>query len=65
MWLPISTAPLDHSLKLAVIDDSGTHALIFPCRRATIGWVNAATGQRVQVNPTHWQPWSNDQEDND
>lgn len=63
MWQPVSTAPADRNLKLAVIDSSGTHTLIFPCRRAVTGWTNAVTGQRVHVNPTHWQPWTNDEHD--
>ena len=33
MWQSISTAPCDCDLELAVLDDDGAHALIFPCRR--------------------------------
>ena len=33
MWQSIPSAPFDRDLELAVIDDDGTHALVFPCRR--------------------------------
>jgi hypothetical protein len=57
MWQPISTAPFERDLELAVIDESGVHSLVFPCRRAIVGWVNSQTGSHVPVNPTHWQIW--------
>jgi hypothetical protein len=57
MWQPISTAPYDLDLELAVIDEDGSHALVFPCRRVLEGWVNAETNCRVSVRPTHWRPW--------
>jgi hypothetical protein len=57
-WQPIATAPADSDLRLAVLDDSGEHALIFPCRRTPTGWANATTGARIHINPTHWKPWS-------
>jgi hypothetical protein len=61
MWQPISTAPQDQSLELAVIDSSGTHALIFPCCRTAVGWAHAITGKIVVINPTHWQLWRDDE----
>jgi hypothetical protein len=59
-WQPISTAPFDRELQLAVIDAHGTHMLIFPCRRVLHGWVNAKTGAPVVVSPTHWREWNDD-----
>jgi len=56
-WRPISTAPSDAALELAVINSDGIHALVFPCRRNLGGWVNAETKDRVEVNPTHWRLW--------
>jgi hypothetical protein len=58
VWQPISTAPFDRDLELAVRDGGDLHALIFPCRRILGGWVNAATKERICVNPTHWRHWS-------
>jgi hypothetical protein len=58
MWQPISTAPLDRDLELAVIDSSGAHALIFPCRRGVDGWIAAASKKWIDVQPTHWRDWS-------
>jgi hypothetical protein len=58
MWHPISSAPFNRDLELAVIDHNGTHALVFPCRRTSGGWVNAATGRLIDVWPTHWREWS-------
>ncbi len=58
MWQPIATAPFDRDLELAVIDASGEHALVFPCRRSILdGWINPTTGKRVDVRPTHWRGW--------
>ena len=32
-WKPISIAPFDRNLELAVIDRDGPHTFVFPCRR--------------------------------
>jgi hypothetical protein len=57
-WQPISTAPFDRDLELAVIDREGPHALAFPCRRILGGWINSETRKRIAVRPTHWREWS-------
>ena len=57
-WQPAKTAPFDRDIKLAVIDDEGPHALVFPCRRVPEGWVKVATTERVAVHPTHWREWA-------
>jgi hypothetical protein len=60
MWKPIASAPDDRRrLELAVIDKDGPHALVFPCRRVSEGWVNAMTNEKVNVHPTHWRDWPN------
>jgi hypothetical protein len=56
-WQPITTAPFDRDLELAVITYDGTHALVFPCRRLLRSWINAETKQLVDVRPTHWRDW--------
>ena len=56
-WQPISTAPFDRDLELAVIDVDGPHALVFPCRRALHGWIKASTRHEIDVHPTHWRDW--------
>jgi len=56
-WMPVSSAPRDRDLELAVIDRAGTHALLFPCRRIDDGWINALTKRRVELEPTHWREW--------
>jgi hypothetical protein len=56
-WQPIANAPFDRDLELAVIDKEGPHAVMFACRRALDGWINANTKQRVSVHPTHWRDW--------
>jgi len=53
MWQSISTAPFASDLELAVIDDDGPHALIFPCRRILNGWMNEETKERLDVRPHH------------
>jgi len=57
VWQPISNAPFDRDLELAVLDRDGPHALVFACRRILSGWVNAATKRRIDVRPTHWREW--------
>ena len=57
MWQPIRTAPFDQDLELAVIDSEGTHALVFPCRRALTGWFKSVSRERIEVSPTHWREW--------
>jgi hypothetical protein len=56
MWQPISTAPYERDLELAVIDgDGGPHALVFPCRRIPGGWIHAELKKWIDVSPTHWR----------
>jgi hypothetical protein len=62
MWQPITTAPFDRELELAVIESDDIHALVFPCRREPQGWIDAATGKRVIVSPTHWRAWQDHHE---
>ncbi|KRB15703.1 hypothetical protein ASD99_31625 [Mesorhizobium sp. Root695] len=57
MWNPILSAPFGRDLELAVFDEEGAHALVFPCTRAREGWKNAITGARVDIRPTHWRDW--------
>jgi hypothetical protein len=57
MWQPITTAPFEEDLELAVLDSDGEHALVFPCRRVPGGWVKCGTRQWVSVQPTHWREW--------
>jgi hypothetical protein len=57
VWQPISSAPFDRDLELAVIDREGPHALVFACRRILSGWINAETRQRIDVRPSHWHTW--------
>lgn len=57
-WLPISTAPFDRVLELAVIDACGVHAVAFPCRRVLRGWLSAETDEALPgLKVTHWRPW--------
>jgi len=57
LWQPISTAPFDRDLELAVINYDGVHALIFPCRRILGGWMKAGARQQIDLKPTHWRLW--------
>jgi hypothetical protein len=57
MWQSISTAPFDRDLELAVLDEDGVHALVFPCRRILDGWENSQTNARIEIRPTHWRDW--------
>ncbi|EJC81062.1 hypothetical protein Rleg4DRAFT_2732 [Rhizobium leguminosarum bv. trifolii WSM2297] len=57
MWRPIIDAPFAQDIELAVIDDEGVHALVFPCQRMSGAWVDARTGDELDVHPTHWRGW--------
>jgi hypothetical protein len=57
-WEPISTAPFDCELELAVIGAEGPHALAFPCRRILGGWIHAETKKRIDIRPSHWRGWA-------
>jgi hypothetical protein len=54
-WKPISSAPFDRDLELAVVNYDGVHALVFPCRRILGGWIDLATKERLDVQQTHWR----------
>ena len=56
-WHPISTAPPDRDLQLGVIENDEVHCLVFPCRRTEQGWVDAANGRSIRVDPTFWREW--------
>jgi hypothetical protein len=56
-WQPITSAPFDRDLELAVLDEDGEHALVFPCRRILNGWMKKESGERLDVRPTHWRAW--------
>lgn len=58
-WQPITSAPFDRDLELAVIEGGEISALVFPCRRVLRGWVKAKTDMTVNVHPTHWREWDN------
>ncbi|CAG1011926.1 hypothetical protein RHIZO_04146 [Rhizobiaceae bacterium] len=58
MWKTIASAPADKDLELAVIDEDGCHALVFPCRRRDDVWVDPRDGRPVQVRPSHWREWT-------
>ncbi|MER9371113.1 hypothetical protein NKI69_02175 [Mesorhizobium sp. M0491] len=61
MWKPIQSAPFARNLELAVFDEEGEHALVFPCIKGGQGWKNAITGVRVDIRPTHWRAWEQGQ----
>jgi hypothetical protein len=56
-WQPITSAPRDRDLEVAVLEGTEVHALVVRCRRTSQGWVNAATGKMIEVDPTHWRDW--------
>lgn len=60
MWHVIADAPFGCDLELAVLDEEGTHALVFACRRVVGGWIHSETKERVDVRPTHWRKWQAD-----
>ena len=57
-WLPVSIAPPDGDLEVCVIDKGTVHALIFPCRKKDLDWVDASSDKRIDIAPTHWRFWA-------
>jgi hypothetical protein len=58
MWRPITTAPFDLDLQLAVLEATDEYiALVFPCRRIGDGWMNVITKELIDIDPTHWREW--------
>ena len=59
MWQPISSAPFDRDLELAVIDKGEAHALVFACRQLPAGgWVKFGTERQIEVRLTQWREWT-------
>ncbi|MBY0320843.1 MAG: hypothetical protein K2X72_19120 [Reyranella sp.] len=56
-WKPISTAPFDQDLELAVMEGGEMVTLVVPSRRVGGGWVEARTGNLIAVTPSHWREW--------
>ena len=54
------TAPAGVPLQVLVTDgssESEDYLLPYPCQLTPDGWVNAATGSRLEVRPTRWKPF--------
>jgi len=49
--------PTDRDLMLAVEDREDFAVLEFPCRWADGCWIGTRTGRLVDVHPTHWREW--------
>jgi hypothetical protein len=56
-WLPVSIAPSDADLEVAVMDKGCIHALVFPVRKRGTDWVDASN-KRIDIVPTHWRKWA-------
>jgi hypothetical protein len=57
-WNPITSAPFERDIELAVLDQSGEHLVAFACRRGADGWMTARSNQPVDIHPTHWRQWT-------
>jgi hypothetical protein len=58
MWhfiVSFDAIPKDCDLILAVADENGVHVLEPPCRCGEGCWIDAKTGQLIDVRPTHWR----------
>ena len=56
-WQRAASAPFDRLLELAVIGAAGIDTITVPCRRILNGWIDAASGEPLDVRPTHWREW--------
>jgi hypothetical protein len=57
MWQPVTTAPEQVNLEVAVLDEQGEHVLAFPCRRDGLTWIDPSNGRHLHIDPTHWRIW--------
>jgi hypothetical protein len=57
-WRTFDTAPFDTDIWRSLIEKNDIYTLPFPCRRTAEGWINAATGRVVEVEPSHWRSCS-------
>ncbi len=56
-WRPVETAPYGSNLQVAVIEHGEPFALVFPCRREAVGWIEASNEKPLRIHPTHWREW--------
>jgi hypothetical protein len=56
-WNPITSAPFERDIELAVLDQNGEHLVAFACRRGAEGWLSARSNRPVDIRPTHWRQW--------
>jgi hypothetical protein len=57
-WNPITSAPFERDIELAVLDQNGEHLVAFACRRGADGWLTARSNRPVDIHPTHWRQWT-------
>jgi hypothetical protein len=58
-WLLASIAPTEELLEVCVIDNNGdVHPFMFPCFKNEIEWVDPLSGNRMDIQPTHWRKLS-------
>jgi hypothetical protein len=57
-WNPITSAPFERDIELAVLDQNGEHLVAFACRRGANGWLSARSNRPVDIRPTHWRQWT-------
>jgi len=57
-WNPITSAPFERDIELAVLDQNGEHLVAFACRRGADGWFSAGSNRPIDIHPTHWRQWS-------
>jgi hypothetical protein len=56
-WNPITSAPFERDIELAVLDQNGEHSVTFACRRSAEGWLSARSNRPIDIRPTHWRQW--------
>jgi hypothetical protein len=60
MWhfiMSESAIPTDRDLMLAVEDNDGFAVLECPCRWADGCWIGSRTRHLIDIHPTHWREW--------
>jgi hypothetical protein len=61
MWhfiASMTSVPTEQQMRLAVVDNDGVHARVFPCYRIEDCRIHTESKAKVEVHPTHWREWS-------
>jgi hypothetical protein len=61
VWRRIDgSEPIATDLEICVEENGELIPLVFPCRKRIAMWVDARSGRRLIIHPSHWRLWNSD-----